>query len=369
MQIRQAQKTYRLKKEATLESCKAQVAELEGRLQRVAELLSDSYESDTGKDLDITKPVIARTLCGMRELLAPEIEGIRRASTERGHGISTDDPDKRISCKTNDSYILSPALVFGYQALEQSAVKSFDEAPAPENARSRSSPGHMANEGWDRLPFPGLRHTERLFGGNTPITYSSHETIFSRRVQRFSLEHAYRLFTDARSDPVLIYRVFRLVPCIQDKVKMAPYFQKLVRAEIKDRLEIPTLPFYRIGGAGTHYPRKDPAGQPIYPSNIRMPRRLLGILPAERTLLEDPQSHLKLLGFDGEWFDCHDVQGYLEEKGVVLDRSSVFAEIRTPQHQPTASPNRPHFVLDLETFLASKSRHLPLLILAAIINM
>ncbi|KAH9210369.1 hypothetical protein DL95DRAFT_235049, partial [Leptodontidium sp. 2 PMI_412] len=150
-----------------------------------------------------------------------------------------------------------------------------------------------------------------------------HETTFSRRLHRYSLDHAYRLFTDSRSNPIVTYQIFRLVPCMREKTKMLPYFQKLLRAGVEDALEIPSLPFYCIGGAGAHYAHRDRSGILTYPSNMRLPRWILGIFPGAKTSREtgpqDTQSHLKLFGLDGDWFGCQDVQGYLEENEVILD--------------------------------------------------
>lgn len=271
----------------------------------------------------------------MRVYLTPEIERFSRASTHRSP-MTSFDPDKdalQVYSKSNNSYSSSPPSISGYQVTSQSTIKCFDWAPVLEHTQSlallverRYSSNHMIKGGLERPPFPVLRDTERIFGRSVPITYSFHETIFSRRVHRYCLEYAYRPFIDSRSDPTVIYRIFRLVPCMRDKTKMLPYFRKLVGSGIEDTLEILSLPFYCVGGAGTHYPHKDHCGHLTYPSNMRLPRRLLGVLPIAQTLqetrsLEDTQSHLKLFGFDGEWFDCQDVQGYLEEKGVVLGRS------------------------------------------------
>lgn len=46
-----------------------------------------------------------------------------------------------------------------------------------------------------------------------------------------------------------------------------------------DSLEVLGLPFYCIGGAGTHFLDVDERGNAIYLANSRMPRRVLGMLP------------------------------------------------------------------------------------------
>lgn len=168
--------------------------------------------------------------------------------------------------------------------------------------------------------------------GNIIYTYCFQETKFSRRLQRYCLEYAFRLFSDPRSHPNHIYQVFRLVPCIQDKAKMYPYFKRLVMASSGDSLEIQALPFYCIGGAGTHYPVLDDMDSPIYPPKMRLPKRLLGVLPVVRSASDvesnwDTDRLLEVCGFGGQWFDCRDVEGYLSARGVHLEESSLFPRV------------------------------------------
>jgi hypothetical protein len=95
------------------------------------------------------------------------------------------------------------------------------------------------------------------------------------------------------------------------------------------------MPYYTLGGAGRHFPRLQD-GRPVFPENMRRPGRILRRL--ERILErggiwgwdEDwrevgvcgdgmGEKRMKELELDGEWFDCHDVQGYLESRGFVID--------------------------------------------------
>lgn len=145
-------------------------------------------------------------------------------------------------------------------------------------------------------------------------------------------------------------RVFGLIPCIHDMPGIRRNYRRILRAEIGDPLEVADkLPFYKLGGAGTHYPRTGPDGQPIYPDRLRRPgkilRRMTRILqrggiqdwdedwsgnfePAndgDGRLAMSDADYLRVLDLDGEWFDCHDVQGYLEDRGLTLDGSSTLS--------------------------------------------
>ncbi len=102
---------------------------------------------------------------------------------------------------------------------------------------------------------------------------------------------------------------------------------------INEDLDYWEAPFIHLGGAGTHYPRRDAAGNVTSVKNGWIVRQ---IGPAEKKVhiienTEDGRSEelsgVDLSGFEGEWFDCYDVQGYLEEKyACKLDPKSSFAE-------------------------------------------
>lgn len=201
-----------------------------------------------------------------------------------------------------------------------------------------------------RSPSPLLN---RILPTATIYTYSHQESNLSRRLHRFSLEHTYRWLTDPRSDPALLSRVFGLVPCIHDMAGIRRNFRRTLQSEIGSRLESAKMPFYTLGGAGKHFPRVDGDGNPVYPENSRRPgkilRRMERILQrggiqdwdedwsGEREPVTDAleggvdvmqvemgeEERIRSLDLDGEWFDCHDVQGYLEHRGLVLEGSAV----------------------------------------------
>ncbi|OJK03606.1 hypothetical protein ASPACDRAFT_1878490 [Aspergillus aculeatus ATCC 16872] len=178
------------------------------------------------------------------------------------------------------------------------------------------------------------------------LTQIRGEGRFARRLQRYCLEHAFNLFIDPRSNPQQVYRVFRLVPCIQDKNKMQPRFEQLLRGGAESPLEVPGLPFYGVGGAGTHYLDKDEFGIPMHPKNMRLPRRVLGILPSggdgdESTSGDDRARLLEICGLGGQWFDSRDVEGYLKQHGVDLQGSSLFPTVRIVE-EPSRRPRSEH---------------------------
>ncbi|KAJ5604884.1 hypothetical protein N7510_010038 [Penicillium lagena] len=315
LQVRRAQRTYRLKKEATIQALKTRVAMLEQTLQNVSNILGP-VQSDS-----LTARPDTGYLAETRQLILAEIDKTR-ATVEDGSPQTVHSPD-------------SLSDIFGYQV-------------------SHTLKGDEGHKDHGPLPSPSRSHTpllNRLLPTATIYTYSHQESNLSRRLQRFCLEHTYRWITDPRSEPMAMSRVFGLLTCIHDIPGLKRSYQRVIKSEIGSSLEFSKIPYYTLGGAGTHFPRRGQDGCLLYPENVRRPgrvlRRLSNILRhgGIRVLQEDWTTdlerdywdrqdgkeewtnRLRTLDLDGEWFDCHDVQGYLEHRGVALNDSSLKLDL------------------------------------------
>jgi hypothetical protein len=326
MQIRRAQRTYRQKKEATIQGLKARVDVLEQTLQNVANILGADEETHALNTVGSQADGLTRA----RQLVLAEIRKTRSTSGEHSQ---------------TDSSLARLRDIFGYQVSHAGGNVKDAESTQYDRTNAQYTRQHA------RSPTPLLN---RLFPSTTIYTYSHQESDLSRRLHRFCLEHTYRWLTDPHSDPSHMSRIFGLVPCIQDMPGVRRSFRRTLQSEIGSSLEGQKLPFYKLGGAGTHYPRIGADGRPDYPVNIRRPGKILrrlarilrrggiqdwdedwsgdaepdlqdGIGLKERAMSEEDR--LRSLGLEGEWFDCHDVQGYLESHGVILDGSSLWLEV------------------------------------------
>ncbi|KAI9924944.1 hypothetical protein ASPWEDRAFT_45067 [Aspergillus wentii DTO 134E9] len=306
LQVRRAQRKYRLKKETTIQNLQSRVADLEHALQNVSDLVVD-FQDTVRSDRALIKSNMTPLLSHTTDRILTEVERVAPGSRHESHLDRLPSGEDVLG---QDEFILDPGPrterdmvnVFGYQM-------SKDELD--NNRETPLSPLFQA----------------------TVHSYSFQEAGFYRKLQRFCLEHTYRWLIDPQSDPKFIIRVFGLLPCIAEKQVVKRNFQKVLRSEVSAPLELTFIPFYCIGGAGTHYPRTGDDGRPKYPDNMRVPRRIL------RRVLESMfgasacdtderiESQLKRLDLDGDWFDCHDVQGYLEQMGIILDKSSNLVEV------------------------------------------
>jgi hypothetical protein len=138
----------------------------------------------------------------------------------------------------------------------------------------------------------------------------------------------------ASQRPAALNHVFRLSLPFMTQEELRERFKMLLARGVTEDLNYWDTPFIHLGGAGTHYQRKDQYGNIVQEPNAWIIRR---IGPASSKLVRaenvtDPSRSqyldVDLTGYEGEWFDAWDVEGYLEhEKGVRIDPKDSFAEV------------------------------------------
>ncbi|KAL2824564.1 hypothetical protein BJY01DRAFT_256451, partial [Aspergillus pseudoustus] len=340
-QVRYAQRTYRHKKELRHRTMEHRVTELESTLHRVSDSLSDFFAMAIDSDLHVTHPHLF-------DRLNDTVTHLKRATGEKEDRDREKDPGSReivlpvIFSSANVSVSPEGTGPFGYivNCLQDSDIDGRgrgrgrrdprdprDNGSNNNNNNNNNSNNSSSSNNNNKQAFQrkGPSHDkgdqiERPLHGSTQYTYSFAEHNLLRVLQRYCLEYSYRVFSDPGADPRDFYRVFRLVPCVKYREKMGKYLLCLVRSGSRQRLDIPALPFYCIGGAGTHYPRVDEGGKRVYHEKMRLPRRILAtfasLVDADVAVI-DRQRLLELAGLDGTWLDVNDVVGYLEEKGVL----------------------------------------------------
>jgi hypothetical protein len=185
-----------------------------------------------------------------------------------------------------------------------------------------------------RLPTPPLLIPSLTNKTIAPVfTYSHDETTFARRLTRAALEAGFHMLSSANTRPSALNYVFKLSLPYASVDDLRIRFKMMLSRSVNEDLEFWETPFIHLGGAGTHYPRKDRHGNAMPRKNSWTVRQ---IGPLEKRMVRaenvsDGQwqylTDIDLSGFEGEWFDAYDVQGYLEERwGCRLDPKSSFAE-------------------------------------------
>lgn len=122
---------------------------------------------------------------------------------------------------------------------------------------------------------------------------------------------------------------------------MVTRFQELLKRTAGESLENWNVPFFRVGGAGTHYPRMGRDGTYSYPPNIHSPAKAFGpmYMPNPETPRQEQtlEQLLQAIGFGGIWFDSHDVESYLQEKGIHINAQSTFVDVDASILSPPGS--------------------------------
>ncbi|EED15553.1 conserved hypothetical protein [Talaromyces stipitatus ATCC 10500] len=330
-QVRRAQKRHLLKQKSTFEDAVSRLSEVEAQLERARGAFSNFYRLAYLLGLDVSHPSPHILVEKLRTVLDTS-EPSQSAGKEGLKGNTI--PAAVVTSRDRDlcDVLAAPRHRPPNESSAILLIENSGELYSPgfhySPSETSSDPPFIAQETRDKA-LTLIDELERPLSGIHHITYSFQEHTFVRKLHRYCLEYAFRLFTDPSSSPSTTYRVFRLVPCIRDKKKKYPYFHRLVTGRAHDTLELPTLPFSCVGGVGTHYPRTDDSGRQIYPSNMRLPKRVLGTLPIITSVTSDDpgegsQRLFELFGLGGEYFDCTDIEGYLRGRGVDLNQSCLF---------------------------------------------
>jgi hypothetical protein len=127
--------------------------------------------------------------------------------------------------------------------------------------------------------------------------------------------------------------IFKLSLSYLSLEQLRARFKAMLARSVNDDLDFWETPFIHLGGAGTHYPRKDANGNVMTLKNCWSIRQI-GPLEKRMVRMEKVSDgtlkflpDMDLTAYEGEWFDAHDVQGYLEDKWACrMDPKSSFAQ-------------------------------------------
>ncbi|KAL9089269.1 MAG: hypothetical protein Q9165_005837 [Trypethelium subeluteriae] len=182
---------------------------------------------------------------------------------------------------------------------------------------------------------------------NRPFIYSFQETTFSRRLQRAAVECGYHLIAQAHLRPKVFRRVFKLSLLYGSREQIAARFKSILTKSTNESLEFWQTPFIRLGGAGTHYPRLNDDGTAYFAPNSYNVHQ---VGPESNLIqlrsVDDGSVYCDLLidisGYEGEWFDPNDIEGYLASKGIYIDPQSSFADFQIPESELPELSRSPH---------------------------
>ena len=367
-QIRLAQRAYRHRKETTIVALKQRVGELQGTIEKMNTTFLTLHDNLVDAGIANRHNFLASQL----QAASDEFITLSKVTDEDYE----DEETQKIAEMTGNEKGSRPSQ-FSNEPLQSGSQKQSQSSQATpqlslsddadiEELPSTHPYAYMNTDGWvgmqqDLMQFnvqvpEATMSVEQLYSKqsqssaltNPPTlekplsspgnfgfyTYSFQETTFARRLHRMTMERAFRNLTNPSIDPEYLKRAFRFTFCFSNRKRMLHRFQQMLKRKAGESLENWNVPFFHIGGAGTHYPRRDQDGKPIYPPNMLAPEKAFGDQFGPRAWIEvetpregSTQEILESIGFGGQWFDPHDVEEYLKTKGIYIDGQSSFIEI------------------------------------------
>ncbi|KAF3384575.1 hypothetical protein F1880_001795 [Penicillium rolfsii] len=373
LQLRRAQRAYRYRKETTTLSLQHRLECLQTQISNLNRTFQAHHRQIEKTGVLSFEPAIEGTL----QQLRTQILKVSASVNSSNEGCSSTQLNEVASTKTQvrqqqthsqeseddfESTISRP--VNGALHLA-SLISSSGSADHPKiDPRGKTSTHTHSSFPTSTLPI--INHSEPVpfaldDGTFLNILHHSHffssptgafrETSFERRLHRACLKNGYQLLSDPTSDPEIVNRVFRLTFTLSSRDSIIQKMKGIMEIGLDEAPEIWDVPFYMIGGAGTHYPRKDRIGKPILPPNALPPSELVSAFVRQTTEPQSFQSDHALLadfGLDGEWLDSHDVEGYLGEKGIALNADTAFCRVPArafsmdQRHSNVTDVNTPH---------------------------
>lgn len=358
-QIRLAQRAYRQRKETTLDDLRKNVSDLQSTISTMQHIFlnfsdsclmnGDSIQPNLSESLKTISDQYAKLVSSAYVIeeepppanyapaMSSAVHADHSASSE-----ATESPSNMIASCPESQQVNRPSGVpvdWNYSAtIGETQIQTPAHATLSRNssdsstlsAQDRSSQQFRNDSPHDDEATIISCPLSRTLSVKSPFTYSFQETSLARRLHRATCEEAYHLACNPMARPQIFNRAFALtmkyagtVECLQE------HFATVLKRGVKESLHVWGAPFIHIGGAGTHYPREESSGDWTERPNVWNVRSIgpQNVLGEEGNVFTPEDALQATEGFEGIWFDAHDVEGYLAEKGVFIDPQTSYADI------------------------------------------
>ncbi|KAH7380927.1 hypothetical protein BKA64DRAFT_647765 [Cadophora sp. MPI-SDFR-AT-0126] len=391
-QIRMAQRAYRHRKETTISSLEKQVQDLRGTNEEMSNIFISLYDFAVGKGLLQREPEFGQQLQSTTErFLALAKATVNEDSHEEVHGDDGKQADSEPGRRAKGSkaspkkrqdalaepHVTDPVNPWGGYTMSKDDTPPDDDLamefpqyesrgrhsglevitrPTEDNA---SFPFDLMDLQQYRVEVPPIQNFSENFIPDLqpplPSTHAYNEFSLARRISRAAIERAFRLVTSKSVDPEVFNRAFGLTLMYETRESLEARLRLAILKTNKDALSQWKSPFVHIGGSGTFYPDTDPTNDDLRPK-LRTGFSIGPFSPAatEAQDLFVEEMRCNVPGYEGQFFDSNDVEGYLRGRGLDIPASadfitaeldvSVFTEAGTPKSSSsldTSSPKTP----------------------------
>ena len=348
-----AQRAYRHRKETTISSLEKQVQGLKGTNEEMSNIFISLYDFAVSKGLLDREPEFGRQLQSTTERFLAlakasedndethgedgenhddEAEGSRKTKGRRTPPKKRQEALPPVSEPTSawGGYTLSKddspieEIDMGYQPDQQ--YRQIITRPTEDNA---SFPFDLMDLQQYRVELPPMEdYSQNFFQSQPPLprTHAYNEFSFARRIHRASIERAVKLITSPNPSPERFQQVFGFCLLYESKEAIEARLRPLLSSSSKDTLQEWRAPFVHVGGAGTYYPLHDSDVNgdlmPKFRTGYSMGPFSSPVSQAQEVLDFDMKCNLP--GFEGEFFDANDVEGYLRGRGLDIPPAADF---------------------------------------------
>jgi hypothetical protein len=355
-----AQRAYRHRKETTISSLEKRVQDLKGANEEMSNIFISLYDFAVGKGLLDREPEFGRQLqstTGRFLALAKIAEDDEDNHGESGekHGDEESGNSKtkgrRASPKKHKEttppvskpanpwggYTLSKdgslgeEIDIGHQQYQQYRAREDLQVVTRPTEDNASFPFDLMDLQQYRVEVPQLEDYSQTFFPQSqlplPTTHSYHEFSFARRIHRAAIERGLRLLTSKDpSHETHFQRVFGLSLLYERKEDIEARLRRLHNTSTKESLQEWRAPFVHVGGSGTYYPLHDNDIngdlRPKFRTGYSMGPFESQVAQVQDLLDDDMKCSLP--GFEGEFFDSNDVEGYLRGRGLDIPPAADY---------------------------------------------
>lgn len=372
-----AQRAYRHRKETTISSLEKKVNELRAANEQMSNIFIGLHDFAVGRGLIHREPEFGNHLKSTTErflALAKSVASDEPAKDDEGTSVegskqSLSDPDIQQIEQSQPAQSFQaenpPKMgtsVWGYQILEDNNNESqtnqsewkteWDQQPYIATA-APARPGHQiithatsdnASFGFDlfdnynnnfqqyRVEVPDATNYSNVWNIQEALpltkTLSHHETTFGRHLHRAAIERGWRLISSKNPHPVRLLEVFGFCLRFETKQEIMERIRAGLDKTSKDPMYNWRHPFSHLGGAGTHYPPDERIGKamPQFDGGMSTGPWPQAVLEAREKAMIDA-FRISVPGFEGEFFDANDVEGYLKGRGIEIPPYVEFVDV------------------------------------------
>jgi hypothetical protein len=332
-QVRLAQRAYRSRQEATVSQLKNRIVEMESVIETMTEAFLAFSDRLMQSGVLNASPDIAQSL---KEVTAKYVTlSSQMTETEGDYATPQDIALSQITASeqlsfhsadhTSQSSDSAVAVKTGLGNGDLGGAEPVGALIPIETPDMANGPLFPTTTSTDiRVPSP------HLINIRTPMShlYGPDSPFFAQRLHLASYKLAQRYLKNPAVPDSALLRNFGFLMSRWSRRQLIAYLNSFLKSsegvEVSKKFNIPLL---NLGGAGLHYPRKhSPLGDPN-----------LYWLPSAEDISMMYANGLSIQDLEEPWFDPGDVEGFLEERGIIFSNRNMFPENLQSDRQDVAA--------------------------------